>query len=104
MSKEPIREVFMHSAVKKNKSRVTVAGIINYDNKTVSVAKSQCSTNDVYVKDRGRNIAIGRALKHGKVIKFKKPEDAMKLFKIEALNLIPKNIRRQPPVKKAEAV
>lgn len=58
------RELFMHSKVtKKNKSRRTVAGIVDYDNSTITIGVSQCSRADTFLKEKGRMISLARANK-----------------------------------------
>lgn len=80
-----LRTVFTHSkpSAKKNKSRVTVAGIINYDTKEVSVHASRNNPNykDVFNKKEGRERALGRAKKRPLETRtFNEPKEGIQVF------------------------
>lgn len=46
---------------KKTLRRVTIAGVIDEDGKTLRIGKAECSKNDRFVKSMGRKIATNRA-------------------------------------------
>lgn len=55
---------FFYPEIKEdsNQGRQVIAGVYNPDNNTITIAKSECSPKDMFCKDKGRKIALGRAL------------------------------------------
>jgi hypothetical protein len=51
---------------KKGTTRSTIAGIVEGTNIKIGIAV--CSTNDQFIKAKGRLIAVGRAVKHPETI------------------------------------
>jgi len=65
--KPTIVEVFAHSKPKNSKrSRITVAGIINYTDQTISIhgARNNTSLGESFKREIGREVSLGRAKKH----------------------------------------
>lgn len=48
---------------RKDPRRMTFAGIVNPDNRTITIGVAITNPNDMYCKKRGRVIAAGRAAK-----------------------------------------
>lgn len=53
---------FFYPGGKEGQGRQVIAGVYNPDNNTITIAKSECSPKDMFCKDKGRKIALGRAL------------------------------------------
>lgn len=61
-----------HSPITPNKKRYTVVGVI--EDREITLGVSVCSPKDHFIRKRGREIAMGRAMK-GKGIKMYAHED-----------------------------
>lgn len=88
-----LRTVFVHSkpTEKKNKSRVTVAGIIDYEAKTIALhaARNNPKYGDVWTKKDGRERALGRAKKRPlQVLNFGDRKEAGHVFHAAAVEII----------------
>lgn len=53
---------FFYPEGKEGQGRQVIAGVFNPGNNTITIAKSECSPKDNFCKDKGRKIALGRAL------------------------------------------
>jgi len=99
--KTTIREVFMHSKPKKNvkRSRTTIAGIVNYEEQTISLhgARNNTSVGETFKREIGRQVALGRARKHPiKVVPFSDAKTVRDIFNAEATQLIKHSHRLNP--------
>lgn len=87
------KEVFMHTKTKKpNKSKKTVAGIINFDNRTVCFGVAQCCKQDTFLKSKGRSIAIGRATKCPFTLTYTEEQNPFEVFREQATTYLKSNL------------
>lgn len=81
--------IFHSKPIKKR--RYTVAGVLSQDGKTLSIGSAVfCSTKkDTFTKKRGREIAVGRAIKNPivKDIPVEDPKHVIKFFNSKAEEL-----------------
>lgn len=87
---------FFYPEIKEdsNQGRQVIAGVYNPEFNTITIAKSECSPKDNFCKDKGRKIALGRALcsKQIKPKKYDGLESKAKCVSLEMTNsiLLPK--------------
>lgn len=55
-------ELFFYSHPSR-KRRVTIAAVVDRQNHVLNLSYAECSDNDLYLKDRGKHIALERAAK-----------------------------------------
>jgi len=53
---------FFYPDAEEGQPRKVIAGVFNSNTNTLIIAKSECSPKDNFCKDKGRKIALGRAL------------------------------------------
>lgn len=68
---------------------VTLAGIIDENNKTVTIGVAKCNPSDSFSRKKGRMIALGRAAKPGKadVLRYENDEQLDKILAEEVFTL-----------------